>query len=50
MLQDIAAAAAYQSTEQQTPKTSLDDDSSSIEVIPEESIEQSFHYPRRTGS
>jgi hypothetical protein len=50
MLQDTAAAAAYQSTEQQTPKTSLDDDSSSIEVIPEENIEQSFQYPRRTGS
>lgn len=50
MLQDLAAAAAYQSTDQQSPKTSLDDDSSSIEVIPEENAEQSLQYPRRTGS
>jgi hypothetical protein len=50
MLQDLAAAAGYQSTDQQSPKTSLDDDSSSIEVIPEDNTEQSLQYPRRTGS
>jgi hypothetical protein len=50
MLQGLAAAAAYQSTHQQSPKISLDDDSSSIEVIPEDITEQSSQYPRRTGS
>ena len=50
MLEDLAAAAAYQSTDQRSPNTSLDDDNSSIEVIPEDNIEQSLHYSRRTGN
>jgi hypothetical protein len=50
MLQDLAAAAAYQSTDQQSPETSIDDDSSSIEVIPEDDTDQSMQYSRRTGS
>jgi hypothetical protein len=50
ILQDLAAASANQSTGQHSPKTSLDDDSSSIEVISEDNTEQSLQYPRRTGS